>query len=97
MLDGGNDERVYRLSTSQRAMVAARAREIYDRDAKDRQKAAGGDRKSAAAKSVQANLPEPIREQARDQAGKALGVSGKTVDHATTVLEKGSRSHRGDV
>ncbi len=81
-------------------MVAARAREIYDRDAKERQKAAaliGNKTRHHKEPPVQANLPEPSREQARDQAGKALGVSGKTVDHATTVLEKGSRSHCGEV
>ena len=67
-------------------MVGARAREIYDRQAKERQKASGGDKKSDKAKSVPVTLPEPMRhEDSRDAAGKAVGVSGKLIDHATKV------------
>ena len=58
-------------------MVAARARELYDRLAKERQQASGGDRRSGKHKSVPVNLPEPIAGDARDQAGKVMGVSGK--------------------
>ena len=65
------------LTPSQLSMVAARARAIYDQQAKERQK-----RKPD---SVQANLPEQ-KEQSRDAAGRAVGVSGKSVDHATRVL-----------
>ena len=53
-------------------MVAARARGMYDEAAKERQKRKPAD-------SVQENLPEQ-NQQARDAAGKALGVSGKSVD-----------------
>lgn len=63
-------------------MVGGRAREICDRQAKDRQRSSGGDRKSIGAKSVKENLPEPIKGQARDHAGKAVGVSGKLIDAA---------------
>jgi ParB-like chromosome segregation protein Spo0J len=70
------------LDTSQKSMVAAKARGWYDQQAKERQK-----RKP---KSVPENLPEQ-KADARDDAGKAVGVSGKTVDHATTVLERGSK------
>ena len=38
--------------------------------------------------SVPENLPEQARD-ARDVAGKAVGVSGKTVDVATRVLAHG--------
>jgi hypothetical protein len=77
------------LTPSQRAMIAARARELYDKQAKERQQAGGGDKKSASAKSGVANLPPPIQDpgKARDLAGKAAGVSGRTVDHATKVLK----------
>ena len=34
-------------------------------------------------------LPESSKGQSRDLAGKALGVGGKSVDHATKVLTKG--------
>lgn len=59
-------------------MCAARAREIYERQAKDRQKLG------------RENLPDPDQQgRARDKAGKAFGVSGKSVDHASRVIEKG--------
>jgi hypothetical protein len=68
-------------------MCAARAREIYEREAKERQKAGGGDHSK---KAVMENFPEPqVKGNARDIAGKAFNVSGKSVDHATRVIEKG--------
>jgi len=62
-------------------MCAARAREIYERDAKKRLDTKGGH-------SGPVNLPE-AKGDARDLAGKAFGVSGKSVDHAKRVLDKG--------
>ncbi len=55
-------------------MCAARARDIYEQQAKERQKRKPAD-------SVPENLPEQ-KTDARDAAGKAFGVSGKSVDHA---------------
>jgi hypothetical protein len=75
------------LTPSQLSMVAARAREVYDKQAKERMQAGGGDRKSSSRKSGKENFPDPICQQARDAAGKAVGVSGKSVDHATRVIE----------
>lgn len=69
------------LSPTQLSMVAARAREYYDKEAKQRQK-----RKP---KSVPENLPEQ-KGDARDQAGKAVGVSGRSVDYASRVLKGGT-------
>jgi hypothetical protein len=63
-------------------MVAARAREHYDQQAKERQKRKPAD-------SVPENLPEQNGD-ARDHAAKAVGVSGKTVDYATKVLAQGT-------
>lgn len=57
----------------------------------ERQKSSGGDRKSPKKKTVPAKLPEPKNGDSRDQAGKVVGVSGKLVDAATTVLERGSK------
>ncbi len=56
---------------------------IYDVQAKGRMAQGGGDKKSGVE-----NLPHPISatSKARDAAGKAVGVSGKTVDFATRVL-----------
>jgi hypothetical protein len=70
------------LTPSQASMCAARAREIYEREAKERQVRKSQD-------SVPENLPEQKKGDARDIAGKAFNVSGKTVDHATRVIEKG--------
>jgi len=69
------------LTPSQASMVAARARDYYDKQAKERLKTKGGH-------SGPVNLPE-AKGDARDQAAKAAGVSGKTVDHATKVLKHG--------
>lgn len=79
------------LTPSQLAMVGARARALYDAQAKARQVEAGGDKKSAN-RSVVENLPQPIEDssRARDAAGKAVGVSGKSIDFATRVLTSGT-------
>jgi len=70
------------LDTSQRAMVAARAREYYDQRAKERQIRKPTD-------SVVEIFP-PQKGKSRDQAGKAVGISGRTVDAARQVLAKGT-------
>lgn len=69
-------------------MVAARMKEQYARAAKERQQASGGDRKSD--ESVPVKVPEPNGGDARDKAGEAVGVSGKSVDQASRVLDKGT-------
>ena len=60
--------------------ATARARGMYDEAAKERQKRKPAD-------SVVENLPP---QKARDAAGKALGVSGKSVDFASRVLKQGT-------
>lgn len=74
------------LTPSQWAMIAARARKVYDERAKERQKVRKGSQPGA----TQENLPDLSSGQARDHAGKALGVSGRTVDFATKVLKRGT-------
>lgn len=61
------------LTPSQRSMVAAKFRKYYDDQAKERQRAAGGDHSK---KAVVEKLPQA---KARDAAGKDFGVSGKSV------------------
>jgi hypothetical protein len=73
------------LTPSQRAMVAARARGIYDEEAKKRQRAGGGVGGKVAHGKLPVNLPE-AKIDSRDAAGKAAGVSGTYVDRATKVL-----------
>lgn len=70
------------LSASQKAVAGARMREMYDQEAKERQK-----RKPA--NSVQVNLPEQSRGQSRDKVANAVGVSGRTIDFASKVIEQG--------
>ena len=80
------------LSAGQRAAVAADMEPMLAKEAKERQRAAGGDRKSRTAKekavSVKEKVPEPIRVQARDQAAKLAGTSGRYVQQAKAVKEK---------
>jgi hypothetical protein len=51
--------------------------------------AGGGDQKSEAAQeSGVETLPPPITGKARDKAGAAVGVSGRTMDKAKKVQEQ---------
>lgn len=65
------------LSTSQKSMVCAKLKAI--------EKELAADRKKRKAKSVVENLPPQKKGKARDKAGEALGVSGKSVDMAVKV------------
>jgi ParB-like chromosome segregation protein Spo0J len=85
------------LSQSQLSIVADKIRALHDAEAKARQKAGGGDKKSSTAKAakkktVKENLPEPKKPaaQARDKAAAMVGVSGKLADAARTVRKKGT-------
>ncbi len=73
------------LTPSQRALAAARVREIYDQRAKERQQA-HGNTAPGKKKSLQADLPEVIG-QARDEVARVFQVSGRSVDYATKVLK----------
>jgi ParB-like chromosome segregation protein Spo0J len=73
------------LTPSQASMCAARARELYEQQAKERQQARKGNQAGASPE----NLPELKPSDARDAAGKAFGVSGKSVDYAKKVIDKG--------
>jgi hypothetical protein len=81
------------LSKAQLGMVAGRTREIYDRLAKERKSAGGKEAGRSRPKQDAVNLPHPIPDagDSRDQAGRAAGVSGKTVDYACKVLEEGTQ------
>jgi hypothetical protein len=73
------------LSASQCGMIAARAKELYEKAAKERQKLSEG-----RGKKGMENLPHLNQGTARDLAGKAVGVSGKTVDYGAKVLRDGT-------
>lgn len=67
------------LDTSQRAMIAAKLRDSFDALAKVRMSEGGKGKE---------NFPDLQKGQARDQAGAALNVSGKSVDMATKVIKQ---------
>ena len=64
-------------------MVGARAREKYDEQAKERQKVRKGNQRGTSPVTV----PDLSKGDARDLAGKAVGVSGSLIDRATKVLD----------
>lgn len=85
------------LNPGQRAVVALKVRELLQPAAKERQREAGGDRKSEEAKSVSADLREAIQPKAVQpappptpaeqrkstaQAAKAVGASPRAVEQA---------------
>ena len=82
------------LTTSQRASVAAKLLPIYEEQASKRKK--------SGKKNHMENLPYGDNGTARDQAGAALSVSGKTVDmaakvHREAVTEVVQALERGDL
>lgn len=74
-------------------LVAGRARELYDAQAKERQKESG---KTHGRGKVVEHLPQPIgMGSARDAAGKAVGVSGKSESQRALLAAKLVNSHVG--
>ena len=73
------------LDASQLAMVAARALPLFEREARERQVAAGGDRRS-----VSANLREAVeaKGKATEAAAATVNVSPRLVEHAAKVLRQ---------
>lgn len=92
-----NDKRRH-MTREERSFSAAKAKVVFEAEAKERQKAAGKEHgrgkpesgKNPEEKKVPVPGPEPIKGDARDKAGEAFGVSGKSVDRAEKVLEKGT-------
>lgn len=77
------------LTASQRAMVGLKVKEMYQQQAKARQRA-GQERGRQKQKGMVEDLPPTTESgKARDLAGKAVGVSGKMIDLAGKVKEKG--------
>jgi|SRR5262245_1310224 len=79
------------LSPTQLAMVGARARGIYDAQAKERQER-GGDIGRQKQKGLMVNLPQAALDAgaARDHAARAVGVSGTSIEFGTKVLKDGT-------
>jgi hypothetical protein len=74
------------LTASQRSMAGADAKAAYAEAAKGRQRAAGGNKKA-----LVAPVPEALGEKgrARDYAAKLVGVGGRSITSAETVIKGG--------
>lgn len=69
------------LSTSQRAAIAAEMLPLFEAEARKRQATSTG----GATPQLKENLPEAV--QARDEAGRLLDVSGRSVSEAKAIRE----------
>lgn len=80
------------LDKGQRAMVGARAKEVYAQQARERQ-ATGKGSDGSGGRGNKKNLPTKTTEglggDTRAVIGKAVGVGGTTIDQASKVLEQG--------
>jgi len=72
------------LTPSQASMYAARAKELFSEAAKERQS-----ENARRNNSKVENFPPLETAKSRDQAGEAFNVSGRSVDHASKVLDQG--------
>jgi hypothetical protein len=81
------------LTPSQRAMIGARAREVYDQMAKERKKqhagTAPGKKKNTPGKSTGSDSAAQGNGDARELVGRTVGACGSLIDWATKVLDKG--------
>jgi hypothetical protein len=69
-------------------MVGARARDVYDKQAKERQQEGRESGGRGNKKNLVANLPPSLDSgKARDRVAKTVGVSGKSIDYASKVLK----------
>jgi hypothetical protein len=87
------------LSSGQRAACGTEIEERLAVEAKERQRASGGDRKSAEArpkqakKSVVEGIPQPISDKARDQAAKLVGSNSRYIQDAKTIKQSAPELH----
>lgn len=86
-----NDRRRH-MGKSALAAVAAELEPFFAEDAKRRQKAAGGDKKSERARSVVEKVPQAIdattAPKAREEAAKSVGVNDRYVSDAKKVKQE---------
>jgi hypothetical protein len=77
------------LSPTQLDLVAAKAREMFDDQAKERMRNGGKAAGKGRPKQGMENFPHP-NGTARDKAAELVGVSGKSVGFASRVLRQGT-------
>jgi hypothetical protein len=77
-------------------MVGARARTIYDRQAKERKREGGKNAGRGRPQQVPDNCPEPNSGDSRDKLGAMFGVTGKALDDCEKPKAKArQRDHSG--
>lgn len=87
------------LDESQRAMIGAKAKPLFEAEAANRRRAT---QNNESASTVRANLPTQDSGRARDHAARAANVSPRSVESAAAVLKKGTpelvqRVEQGDI
>jgi protein gp37 len=88
------------LNESQRAMVAAALLEPFEKEAEEEKKKFVQERpkdERGKFKPLKENLPAMAKPQATDEAGQALGVSGRSVRDAKVIREEGTPKEIEDV
>ena len=76
------------MTPSQLSMVGDKARAFYDKKAKERMSEGGKSAGRGRPQQGVVKLPPPVK--SRDDVGKAVGVSGRTVDYGSRVLANGA-------
>ncbi len=76
------------LDESQRSMVGARVKPLFEAEAKERQKQGGRDH--GRGQKVPIKRSEPIKGESRVIAGESVNVSGASVQRAQRVLRQGT-------
>jgi hypothetical protein len=81
-----------------RTQLALKKEEIFSKKAKDKQREAGGDKKSDEARSVVQNSAQPIKScrnnKVRDEIAKLAGVSHDTVARVKVINAKASEADK---
>lgn len=81
------------LTASQKAMAAAKAKPMFEEEAKRRQGTRTDIRASwpeSSEDNIRANLPESSKGRSRDHAAKAFDVSPRSVERASKVIKQGA-------
>lgn len=76
------------MNESQRAMVGARVKPLFESEAAKRRAATQNNDRGAAARAQQPSPEKNAAGRARDKAGAKLSVSGRSVQYAETVLRQ---------
>ena len=79
------------LAPSEAVAIGLELERLERQAAKERQAAAGPEEGRGCKRTGSGKFPEPVKGQARDKAGQAVGMSGKTYAKAKAVVEAATR------